>query len=121
MLFPMALFIGMNSDDFWNGPPRLFNSYMKAKEMQDESKTKELDTLAWLIGLYDYQAFSIVLSQAFSKHKTGNKYPSKPNTFNTSLSPTNRAKKEEDEMLKTYAGFMALTNAINRTKNKKTV
>ena len=62
-LLPQALLCGMTTYEFWYEEPCLLNSYIKKREL-------ELDVMnyqAWLFGLYTYDAFSVVLSNAFSK------------------------------------------------------
>jgi len=53
----------MPSDEFWYEEPCLLDSYIKKRELELDS----LNYQAWLFGLYTYNAFSVVLSNAFSK------------------------------------------------------
>lgn len=52
----------MTPDEFWYSEPSLLNSYIKKRELQLD----ETNYQAWLFGLYTYNAFSVVLSNAFS-------------------------------------------------------
>ena len=51
--------MGMPSDEYWNGNPRLINAYREAYEIRKSNENQ----LAWLSGLYNYRAVSSALSQ----------------------------------------------------------
>ena len=61
----------MSSDEFWNQNPRRILSYIEANRLRMERKehvdAQTIDYQAWLTGLYCYQAFGTVASNAFSK------------------------------------------------------
>jgi hypothetical protein len=53
----------MTSEEFWHGDPRLVKAYQKANDLKREAENQKL----WLQGLYIYDAFAVVLSNAFGK------------------------------------------------------
>lgn len=53
----------MTNYEFWYEEPCLLNSYIKKRELELDAMNYQ----AWLFGLYNYGAFSTVLSNAFSK------------------------------------------------------
>lgn len=52
----------MTYDQYWNDDPCLTKYYMKAHKLQIEQRNQEL----WLQGLYIYDAFGVVIANAFS-------------------------------------------------------
>jgi len=60
--FPYYLSIGMTYDQYWECNPYLVEDYRKAHKLQIEQRNQEL----WLQGLYIYDAFGVVLANAFS-------------------------------------------------------
>lgn len=65
----------MTADEFWNGEPRLFSSYIKKHELELD----ETNYQSWLSGLYIYKAVGTVLGNAFStKSSINNTYFEKP-------------------------------------------
>ena len=57
------LAIGMSLDEYWCASPNLVKFYRNAHRLKAEKKNQEL----WLQGLYIYNAFSVVLANAFRK------------------------------------------------------
>ena len=66
---PLALECGMSPTDFWEGEPRLVNSYLRKHELELD----EFNYKSWLSGLYVHRAVSSSLSQAFSDSKSASK------------------------------------------------
>lgn len=64
----------MTEEQYWRGDPNLVVAYMKAQRMKDDRKNQEL----WLQGVYIYSAFSTVISNAFGKPGTKQKYFEEP-------------------------------------------
>lgn len=65
----------MTMDEYWNASPHLVKYYREAHRHKVEERNQEL----WLQGLYIYNAFSVVLANAFSKKgATKHKYLDKP-------------------------------------------
>ena len=65
----------MTEQQFWHGDPWLAKYYRKAHDLKRQERNQEL----WMQGLYVYDAFAVVLSNAFGK-KGGKKikYLEKP-------------------------------------------
>lgn len=61
---PTALYLGISEDRFWSMNPRKIHPYSQAKIMW----RKEIDEISYYMGLYNYKAFGVTLSQAFSKN-----------------------------------------------------
>lgn len=53
----------MTPNEFWYDEPRLLQSYIKKREMELDN----INYVAWLFGLYNYQGFGSILNNAFSK------------------------------------------------------
>lgn len=64
----------MTEEQFWRGDPNLAGAYMKAQRIRDERRNQEL----WLQGVYFYSALSTVISNAFGKPGTRQKYFEQP-------------------------------------------
>lgn len=65
--------LGVSADEFWNGDYTLLKYYVERHRIAVEQQNEQL----WLQGVYVYEAVSVALSQAFSKHSQA-KYPEKP-------------------------------------------
>lgn len=72
-LFPLALKCGMTPTQFWDDEPRLIHSYLIKHQLEAD----DINYRSWLFGLYVYDAFAVVLSNAFSKDSKA-KYFEKP-------------------------------------------
>lgn len=82
-LFPDAIIYGMSYDEFWYEDPELFFSYRFSFLKKLEIEQQKANYQAWLYGLYNYQAHSISLANAFGNNKTQKiDYPDKPLEFN---------------------------------------
>lgn len=57
------LAIGMSMNEYWNASPHLARYYREAHRLRTEQRNQEL----WLQGLYIYNAFGVVLANAFGK------------------------------------------------------
>ena len=62
----------MTPDQFWNGKPKLCETYRKLHKLRSEQRNEEL----WLQGLYNLDALSVALNNSFSKRKA--KYIEQP-------------------------------------------
>lgn len=51
----------MTNEEFWYEEPRLAIAYREAQKLRDEHLNQQL----WLQGLYNYDALSVVISNAF--------------------------------------------------------
>ena len=73
--FPYYLSIGMTYEQFWLEDCYLAKFYREADKLSARRKNQEL----WLQGMYIYEGFSAVLSNAFAKKGSKReKYPEKP-------------------------------------------
>lgn len=63
----------MSYQDFWYGDVEMVKYYREAHKLAIKRRNEEL----WLQGYYNYNAFAVVLSNAFSKGKK-EKYLEKP-------------------------------------------
>ncbi len=70
-----ALTFGMSTEEFWFGHPQTFYSYADVYIKKQEEKTKELDYLAWRMGLYSMlgtkQCLSTKLTRIFPEKPYG--------------------------------------------------
>ena len=74
-LCPQYLHYGMTWDQYWHGDPWMVVSYAEAHKLAIEQRNQEL----WLQGLYNHDAFAVVLSNAFAaKGTVPKKYLEKP-------------------------------------------
>lgn len=91
MLCPTFLSYGMTYDQYWHGDPWMVVDYAKAYKIRMEERNWEM----WMQGLYIYDAFSVVLSNAFAaKGSTPKKYLLKPEPI---FPMTEEEKQAEDE------------------------
>ena len=58
--FPFYLAIGMSFAEYWTGDPKLAQYYRKAYQIKQE----EINNIAWLQGMYIYDAVSTALHNA---------------------------------------------------------
>lgn len=59
----------MTNEEFWYEQPRLAKAFREAQKLRNDMLNQQL----WLQGLYNYDAFSVVVSNAFGKQ--GSKKP----------------------------------------------
>lgn len=99
---------GMSYDEFWYGKPILAKYYREKHKLEIEQTNQQL----WLQGLYIYDAFAVVLGNAFSKRK--NKYLDKPLEL---FPPTEEELKRRVE--ETRRAFVEKLNAFAAEFNKR--
>lgn len=112
--FPYYLSIGMTYQQYWEQDALLVKDYRQGDRMRQERFNNE----AWLQGMYIYDAFAVVMKQAFSKHGNRVSYPKEPYT----LGATKKKMNEEHKMRKNLAkveSFAERFNARFRSKEKK--
>jgi hypothetical protein len=109
---PLYMTYGMSVKEYWHGNPWLVRSYKEAYDL----KRKEQNQVLWLQGLYIYDAFSVVLSNAFAeKGSTPKKYATEPyNIF--PMTEEERQAEEEKQLKKVVAQLNAWEKAFNATK-----
>lgn len=99
---------GMSYDEFWHGKPILAKYYREKHKLEIEQTNQQL----WLQGLYIYDAFAVVLGNAFSKKK--NKYIEKPFEL---FPPTEEELERKAE--ETRKAFVKKLNAFAAEWNKR--
>lgn len=66
--------MGMTYSEYWEGDSWLVEDYRQADRLKQQRASDE----AWLQGMYIYNAFGVVLSNAFSGKTQPQKYLEKP-------------------------------------------
>jgi len=95
----------MTYQQYWNDDPYLCESYYKLHRLKIQQRNQEL----WLQGLYVYNAFGVVISNAFArKGSTPAKYITEP----FELFP----KTEQEKEAKADKQRKAAIEALNRFK-----
>lgn len=122
-LFPESIIIGMPSNEFWNGKPSWFLSYIEAyrlrQERQEEVDSVLVDYQSWLTGLYVYQGVQVALANSFSK-KSHAKYVKEPISFKQKRENSKETKEQEEQRIENeYLQFKMLTDAMNKNKANK--
>lgn len=96
--------LGVSADEFWNGDYTMLKYYVEKHRIAVEQKNEQL----WLQGMYFYEALTVALAQAFSKH-TNARYPDKPHR----LTPMSE-EEQELENKKKVEEFRAQLMALGR-------
>lgn len=105
--------MGMSPEQYWDGPPSLAVAYRKAYRLKKESENE----MAWLQGLYNYDAFAVCLANAFSKRGTKKQnYIEKPFDL-FPLTEAEKARREAEENAKMQHAMEAMIRA-QRAKKK---
>lgn len=111
---PYYLSIGMPNNEFWNSDCQLTKCYREA----DKYKQQRLNQLAWLNGLYNYEALCDVspILRAFAKRGTKPiKYSSAP----YALTPEEQKREQEQKSLQMQAKVKAWAARINKRRGEK--
>lgn len=98
-LFPHYMLMGMTYEQFWEQDVMLARYYRKAYQLRQEEQNR----LAWLQGMYFYEALCDVspILHAFAKSGTRTRpFPDKPYEFSV---PKKMTKKERNEQKKQAA------------------
>lgn len=93
-MFPYYLVMGMTSEQFWEQDCSLVKAYRKAFQVKQERE----NYLAWLNGLYVFEALTDVspILHAFAKSgTTARPYPEKPYEFDV---PKKRTQEETNKI-----------------------
>lgn len=98
----------MTPEQFWYGDPYLATDYCKLHKLRVEQRNEEL----WLQGLYNLDALSVALNNAFSKRKA--KYLEKP----MQLFPPTEAEKQK-QIEETRRKFVEQLNAFQKAFEQK--
>lgn len=113
--FPLYLTMGMSEEQYWDGDPQLTIFYRKADEI---SRDKQ-NSLAWLQGMYVYDAIIRLAPILVANPKKGAKpkpYTEQPYPLNSER--TNPQKAEKAEKAKQDKG-LAYMEAFMIANNKK--
>ena len=105
-LLPSCLAIGITPEQFWKMNPSLLEPYSKAEELKEEKH----DTHMWMMGSYIYEAFSVVLANAFRKKGTSAKhYRDKPYMMEAQENGVRGELTKEEKVEKTETLFKILS------------
>lgn len=105
--------MGMTYEQFWDGSPAIATAYRQAYRLKREAENEQ----AWLQGLYNYDAFSVTLANAFrSKGAKRQNYFEKPIDI-FPLTEAEKQRREREEYAKMEAAMKAM---VRKQKAKKT-
>lgn len=102
----------MSEDQYWNGTPYLATVYRKLSI----NKRKERNEYLWIQGMYIFEAFSVVMHNAFRKRgTTPAKYPQEPYRITpmTKDEKTERAEKERKKAIESLTAWKAAWDRNN--------
>jgi hypothetical protein len=103
--------MGMSYNQFWEGPPEMAIAYRKAYRLKREAENEAL----WLQGLYNYDAFAVVLANAFrSKGAKRQNYFEKPIDI-FPLTEEEKARRVQEENAKMQSALEAMARAQKRS------
>ena len=112
----MAITYGMSVKEFWEDNPDLFWAYRFSYYNDIKLKQEIFNYNAWLQGAYFYEAVSVVLNNAFSKHKL--EYPKQPYVLENKESTNKENKQKHIEMQ--VADIKARISQVNAIKSGTT-
>ena len=114
--FPFYLSIGMSFAEYWEGDSTLARYYRKAYQIKQD----EINTNAWLQGMYIYDAVSTALHNALRDKKTHTRdYAKQPYNFkHREKTEIEKAKEVEIEQQKA-AAWMENFVLINRKSQSR--
>lgn len=114
---PFYMSIGMSYTEFWEGDIYLPNFYIEAYKQRAEREQKQMNTAAWLNGVYMKRAYEVVLANMFSKPGTPpQEYYKEP--FGNEEHKT-QEQKESEQKAEGLRVMVALESFVNFHKNKK--
>lgn len=94
VLLPYALMYGMSLEEFWYGEADLFFAYRTSFMYKRELEQNDIDTHAWLSGLYVRQALAELWTHGMQSGGTKVNYHKEP------ISVSNRKQEKIDELQK---------------------
>lgn len=104
--------MGVAERFFWNSNPRLLKPYRKAYELLEKKRSKDLDYMAWLMGLYNLKAFEVPLTHfgaGLGGKSTDAKYHEKPISLRNKIDADgNEILPQEEQMERVKMLFSAL-------------
>ncbi len=106
--------MGMTYEQYWEQSPYLAVAYRKAYRLKREEENEQ----AWLQGLYIYDAFAVVLTNALSKRGTTKQnYIERPIDI-FPLTQREKKRREEEERAKMQKAMEAMAAKQRREKSK---
>lgn len=91
-LCPYYMMIGVPYEEFWNGDYTHLKYYVEKHKLEIEKRNQEL----WLQGLYNFDALSTAISNAFAKSASQKKkYPDKPYRITEKSEEEKQAEKQK--------------------------
>lgn len=88
----------MTSEQYWFGDPSMLTEYYSAWLADERQRMSDMDIAAWLFGMYNAEAHSVVLGNAFAKKGSKKpEYTSEPRFLKSFLDEKARKKVEEAE------------------------
>lgn len=115
--------IGMGYAEFWEDDVCLPRFYLKAYKEKRERELQQTNYAAWLNGRYAYEAYAVVLSNAFSKSGSDmSQYPEKPYDISSSeKGPEDEEKDLEAEQLRVKAALDSMVGYFKKRKEQNNV
>lgn len=114
--FPFYLAIGMSYAEYWAGDPTLARYYRKAYQIKQE----EANNIAWLQGMYVYDAVATALHNALAGKKTQpRKYAQQPYNFNKKEKSEAERLAEIEREQKKAAAWMDNFVRINQSQSHR--
>lgn len=107
--------MGMSYEQYWDEPPILAVAYRNAFKIR-----RELDNeMAWLQGLYVYDAFAVCLANVFAKRGSKKQnYIEKPIDI-FPLTEAEKKRREQEEYAKMQQAMELMIQKQQRTKKQK--
>lgn len=107
--------MGMTYSEFWEGDVALPKFYRESYKLMQEREAEKANFYAWLQGIYNTKAYSVVLGNAFAKEGAQPlEYYDKP----IELRKKEEKPQPEDAELAKLRMKIALDNFVNFYKNK---
>ena len=106
--------MGMTYEQYWDAPPHLAVAYRKAYKLKRQLDNEQ----AWLQGLYMYDAFAVVLANAFSKRGSKkHEYIDRPLDI-FPLTESEKKRREQEEYAKMQKAMEVMVARQRRKKTK---
>lgn len=105
---------GCPCSEFWNGDYTLLKNYVRQHELAVEQRNQEL----WLQGFYIYEAFAVVMQNAFGrKGATKAEYPKEPHRI-TPLTDHEKEMEKRKKVEEFRSQLMALDRKFSARKKQ---
>lgn len=107
--------MGMSYEQYWDEPPILAVAYRNAFKLKRELENE----MAWLQGLYVYDAFAVCLANVFAKRGSKKQnYIEKPIDI-FPLTKAEKKRREQEEYAKMQQAMELMIQKQQRTKKQK--